>query len=124
MRESQTSPFQGIMMSDVYGMLYLLAGHAKMGYWGYVSSKLDLDASDKSSAVAQIEEKRKAVRSESDAGWMIDGAMRAAMEMVRNGGVQLTFEEIAASLNCLGPISQIHDNACLIERHRSRDENR
>jgi hypothetical protein len=113
-------PVSGEMMSGVYKMLGFLASHACMTYWGYVSSKLELKGHSKAEIVAEIVTRSEAVRAQSDVGWLIDDAMRAAMEMIDHGSIHLTSNEVAACLSNLNPIARIYDTSNFIRRHRLR----
>ena len=53
---------------------------------------------------------------------MVDEAMRAAMEMVRNGDIQLASDEVHSCLELLRPIIGIYELSDLIDRHTPRTE--
>jgi hypothetical protein len=115
-------PISGQIMAGVYNMLSFLAVRADMDYWGYVSSKLQLKATNKQEIIAEIKNKGKLIASEEDATSMVDVAMRAAMEMLPNGDNQLTSDEVGSCLDLLRPIIDIYELSDLINRHTPRSE--
>jgi hypothetical protein len=115
-------PVSGEIMAGVCKMLSFLALRAEMDYWGYVSSNLQLTATNKQAIISEIESKGKLIASEEDATWMVDVAMRAAMEMVGNGDIQLAADEVSSCLGLLRPIIEIYELSDLIDRHTPQSE--
>jgi hypothetical protein len=115
-------PVSGETMGGICKMLSFLALRAEMDYWSYVSSNLQLTATNKQAIISEIESKEKLIASEEDATWMVDVAMRAAMEMVRNGDIQLAADEVSSCLGLLRPIIEIYELSDLIDRHTPQCE--
>jgi hypothetical protein len=115
-------PIAGQIVAGICKMLSFLAARADMDYWGYVSSTFQLKATNKQEIISEIQSKERLIASEEDATWMVDVAMRVAMEMLRNGDIQLTSDEVGSCLELLRPIIEIYELADLIDRHTPRSE--
>jgi len=116
-------PVSGQIMAGIYNLLSFLVVRADMGYWGYVSSTLQLKATNKLEIISEIESKGKLIASEEDATWtMVDLAMRSAMEMLHNGDIQLASDEVNSRLELLRPIIEIYELSDLVDRHTPQSE--
>jgi hypothetical protein len=108
----------GSVLYKLYGILRVLVSHANLTHWGYVASKLGIKGEDKSTIVSEIAEQAAKICAKDDAAWAVDGAMRAALEIISNGDVHLTGEEIRIFLECLAPIVEIYERVDFLNRHR------
>jgi hypothetical protein len=110
-------PISGEVISGIYEMLVFLASRAEMSYWGYVSSKLNIHGGSKPEILSEILKKGESIRFKDDVGWMVDEAMRVAMEIIDHGSVELTSEEVAACLKHLRPVIQVCEQSDFINCH-------